>query len=95
MIVFLQDLSNYSSLAFEHKWQKKERERKRKHNGCRLSGGEIAAVGVKVMFDGIDENLFFFFLSATCGDKFQATITALPSSPPFPPVLENDGRGSF
>lgn len=62
MIVFFQDLSNYSSLAFEHKWQKKERERKRKHNGCRLSGGEIAAVGVKVMFDGIDKNLFFSFL---------------------------------
>lgn len=62
MTVFFQDLTNYSSLAFEHKWQKKERERKRRHNGCRLSGGEIAAVGVKVTFDGIDKKHFFFFL---------------------------------
>lgn len=35
------------------------------------------------------------FFSATWGDKFQAPPIALPLSPALPPVLENDGSGSF
>lgn len=72
MIVFFLDLSNYSSLAFKNKWQKKER--KRSLNGCRLSGGEIPAVGAKATFDS-DKNHFFCDLwGQISGGMYSATF---------------------
>lgn len=87
MILFFQDLRDYSSLT------EKERERKRSLNGCRLSRGEITAVGVKATFDEATKIRGGFF--ATSGDKFQAVRIAVLFSPLFPPVMENEGRGSF
>lgn len=67
-----------------------KRKIRRSFNGCRGSGGELPPSELKPPLTERQKSF-----ATTCGAKIQAPHIVLHFSPALPPVLENDGGGSF